>query len=123
VSLVGEYDSAKDTAARLIKRKGQLGAIRRTVTTGGGPSDPTGGSTATNDYPARLALFPVSQKDVDGTFIKAGDWRVLVSTEGLTIDPTTTDRLVTSEGVLTIIEPGKFAPSGTVTHYSMVARK
>ena len=119
---MSEYASAKDTAARLIRKKGQLGAIRRTVTTGGGPSDPTGGSTATTDYPARMALFPVSQEDIDGTFIKAGDWRVLVSTEGLAVDPTTTDRLVTSEGVLTIIEPGKFAPAGEVTHYSMIAR-
>ena len=119
---MSEYASAKATAARLIRKKGQLGAIRRTVTTGGGPSDPTGGSSTTTDHPARLALFPVSQADVDGTFIKSGDWRVLVSTEGLTIDPTTTDRLVTSDGVLTIIEPGKFAPAGEVTHYSMVAR-
>lgn len=120
---MGEYANARAVAARLIAKKGQLGAIRRTVTTGGGPSDPTGGSTVTTDHPARLAVFPVDQKDIDGTFIKAGDWRVLVSTEGLAVEPTTTDRLVTSEGVLTIIEPGKFAPAGTVTHYSMVARR
>ena len=119
---MGEYDNPRAVAERLIRKKGQLGAIRRTVTTGGGPSDPTGGSTATTDYPARLALFPVSQEDIDGTFIKAGDWRVLVSTEGLGVELTTTDRLVTSEGVLTIIEPGKFAPAGDVTHYSMIAR-
>ena len=120
---MGEYDNATATAARLIRKRGQLGAIRRTVTTGGGPTDPTGGSSTTTDYPARMALFPVSQGDIDGTFIKSGDWRVLVSTEGLDVEPTTTDRLVTSEGVLTIIEPGKFAPAGEVTHYKMVARK
>ena len=120
---MGEYDSAKATAARLIKRKGQLGAIRRTVTEKVSASSILEGFSEQIDYPARLALFPVSQADIDGTFIKAGDWRVLVSTEGLTIEPTTTDRLVTSEGVLTIIEPGRFAPAGEVTHYSMVGRK
>lgn len=117
------YDRARALADRQLAAKGQLGAIRRTVTTGGGPSDPTGGSSATTDYPARMALFPVDQKDIDGTFIKSGDWRVLVSTKGLTITPTTTDELVCSEGDLTIVDPGKFAPAGTVTHYKMVVRK
>lgn len=102
---------------------GQLGAIRRTVTAGTSPTDATGGVDTVTDYPASMAVFPVDQKDIDGTFIKAGDWRVLVATNGLTITPTTTDEIVCSEGVLTIIDAGKFAPAGTVTHYRMVARK
>ena len=122
--------------------KGETGAIRRSVTTGGGPTDPTGGTTTVTDYPCRVAAFPVAQRDIDGTFIKAGDWRVLVAT-GTTaeqaaaweveapvvkgdfadIDVTTTDLLVCSQGVLTIIDPGRFAPAGTVTHYEMKARK
>ena len=133
------YTRAQALTARQMASKGQLGAVRRTVTTGGGPSDPTGGSTATTDYPARMALFTIDQSDVDGTFIKAGDWRVILSgeepsdaadwddghstasIEGIT--PTTTDLLVTDEGILTIINPGKSSPAGTVTHYKMVARK
>lgn len=133
------YDRAIDLVTRQLAAKGQLGALRRSVTTGGGPTDPTGGSTATTDYPARMVLFPVDQSDIDGTFIKAGDWRVIVSgqepadaaqwddgettasIEGIT--PTTTDKLVCTEGVLTIVDAGKFAPAGTVTHYKMVARK
>jgi hypothetical protein len=102
---------------------GQLGAIRRRVTDGIGASTPISGNKASTDYPANMAVFPVAQKDIDGTFIKAGDWRVLVSTSGLTIEPTTADKIVCSEGVLSIIDPGKFAPGGTVTHYRMVARK
>lgn len=117
------YDRAIDLVTRQLAAKGQLGAVRRTVTTGGGPADPTGGSTATADYPARMVLFPVDQKDVDETFIKAGDWRVIVGTDDLTITPTTTDKLVCTEGVLTIVDAGKFAPDGTITHYKMVARK
>ncbi len=120
--------------------KGETGAIRRTVTTGGGPSDPSGGTSTTTDYPCRLAAFPVDQRDIDGTFIKAGDWRVLVAptisedqaalwqsiylAEDIAlITPTTTDLLVCSQGVLTIIDAGRFAPAGTVTHYRMVVRK
>lgn len=122
--------------------KGETGAIRRTVVAGGGPSSPTGGTTTVTEYPCRLAAFPVDQKDIDGTFIKAGDWRVLVAT-GISADQSdawevaapvvlgdfadiaieTGDILVCSQGNLTVIDPGKFAPAGAVTHYSMVARK
>lgn len=117
------YDRAIAVVTRQLADKGQLGAIRRSVVAGGGPSDPLGGTATETDYPARLVLFPVSQKDVDGTFIKAGDWRVIVGTDGLDITPTTTDKIVCTEGVLVIVDAGKFAPAGTVTHYKMVARK
>lgn len=120
---MGEYESARAVAERLIRKKGQLGAIRRRVSVGSEPDELIPAVVNTTDYPARIVVLPISQKDIDGTFIKAGDWRVLVSTEGLPIDPTTTDKLVTTEGVLTIIEPGRFAPAGDVTHYSMVGRK
>ena len=121
------YDDFRSLADDLLAVSadtfGQLGAIRRTVTVGGSSTDPSGGADLSTDYPANLALFPVDQSDIDGTFIKAGDWRVLVSTKGLTITPTTDDKLVTTEGVLTIVDAGKFAPAGTITHYRMVARK
>lgn len=117
------YDRAIAVVKRQLADKGQLGAVRRITVSGGGPASPTAGTQTVTDYPARLALFPVDQKDVDGTLIKAGDWRVIVGTDGLSIEPTTTDRIVCTEGVLTIVDPGKFAPAGTVTHYSMVARR
>lgn len=117
------YNRAIAVVTRQLADKGQLGAIRRAVVSGGGPADPTGGTVTETDHPARMALFPVDQKDVDGTFIKTGDWRVIVGTDGLEITPTTTDKIVCTEGVLIIVDPGKFAPAGTVTHYKMVARK
>lgn len=101
--------------------KGETGAIRRTTVAGGGPSTGAGTVTVT-DYPCRLAAFPVAQRDIDGTYIKAGDWRVLVATGGLSVTPTTTDKLVCSQGVLTIVDAGQFDPAGTVTHYKMIAR-
>ena len=121
--------------------KGETGAIRRTTVSGGGPSTGAGTVTVT-DYPCRLAAFPVAQRDVDGPYIKAGDWRVLVATgigvgqadawelatgvdaigDFADIVPTTTDKLVCSQGVLTIVDAGQFDPAGTVTHYKMIAR-
>ena len=141
------YQEMRDLAQELTRSDdqdgfGQLGAVRRTVTTGGGPSDPTGGSAVVTDYPIRFALVPVDQKDIDGTFIKAGDWKAAASPDvpedeaewtlasGVDaigaideISVTTTDRLVTSEGVLTIVDAGRLAPGGTLVMYEMVARK
>ena len=117
------YTSAAATVARQMADKGQLGAIRRAVVTGGGPGDTSGGTAVATDYPVRFVLFPVAQRDIDGTTIKAGDWRAIVDASSLSITPTTTDGLVSSEGVLVIVDAGKFAPAGTVTHYNMVVRK
>jgi hypothetical protein len=115
------YDRLAAMVARQLAAKGQTGAIRRSVTVGGGPSDPTGGTVTATDYACQLAVFPVDLSDIDGTTIKAGDFRVIV--EPLAITPTTTDLVICTEGSLRIVDPGAFSPAGTVTHYSMVCRK
>lgn len=137
------YDEFRAVADELLavsdQTFGQLGAIRRSWTFGGSATSTDSATETTLDYPVNVALFPVNQRDIDGTLIKAGDWRALVSTtqpvnadtwdKGYVVEdiagyqPTTTDLLVCSEGNLTIVDPGKFAPAGTVTHYNMVVRK
>lgn len=138
------YGEMRDLAQELTRSDdqdgfGQLGAIRRTEVSGGGPSDPTGGTEITIDYPIRFALMPVEMKDVDGTFIKSGDWNVTASalppadaadwdvghsTAPIdTITVTTGDRLVTNEGVLTVVDPGRLSPGGSLVMYQMTVRK
>lgn len=115
-----DYAAKAATARRLLAKFGQTAHIRRTTTSGGSPS--TGGGTATTvDTPALLVVLPVDGKDVDGTLIKAGDWWVYV--EALGIDPTTTDKIVCSEGVLTVIDPRKIAPAGETVLWQIIARK
>lgn len=116
------YTRAKSVVDRQLADKGQLGAVRRSTFSGGGPAS-TAATLTVTDYPCQMAVFPVSLRDIDGTLVKAGDFRVIVSTAGLSIAPTSTDRLVTTQGVLTIVDAGRFDPAGTVTHYKMVARK
>ena len=112
----------KAAVKRMLKRNGQLGSIRRITSTGGGPSSLTPGTETTTDHACRLVIFPVDQKDVDGELVKSGDWRAIVeAVEG--VEPTTTDRLVCSEGPLVIADAGKFAPAGLTTHYDMIVRK
>jgi len=116
------YQEMADLAAELLANDefGETGLIRRLSISGGGPSDKTGGTRTETDYVCQLAAFPVDESDVDGTLVKAGDFRVLVAP--LEIVPTTTDKVVCSQGVLTIVDPGQYDPAGTVTHYRMLAR-
>lgn len=106
-----------------MQRFGEVATLRRTTVADGSPSDRNAGTASTSDYAVRLAVFPVDQKDIDETVIKAGDFRVIVSAKDLAITPATTDELVCSAGTLAIIDAGRVAPAGTVTHYRMAARK
>ena len=138
------YDEMRDLAQEMTRSDdqdgfGQLGAIRRTEASGGGPSDPTGGTEITIDYPIRFTLMPVEIRDVNGTFIKSGDWNVTASAlppadaadwdaghNTVPIDTITVktgDRLVTNEGVLTVVDPGRLSPGGSLVMYQMTVRK
>jgi hypothetical protein len=115
-----DYAEAIADARELLAEFGQIGSIHRTTSAGGGATDPTGGTSTATPYPATMCVLPVSQRDVDGTTIRTGDWRVII--EALDIEITTADRIVCSEGTLTIIDPGKLAPAGIVVMYDAKAR-
>jgi hypothetical protein len=119
---VSIYASAADLALSLLQQFGEAAVIRRTTVASGSPSDPDAGSATTADHACLAAIFPIDLRDIDGTTIKAGDFRVIVAAKGLTITPTTTDHIVCSAGTLAIVDAGRFAPAGTPTHYRMVAR-
>lgn len=116
------HKRGKAMAKRILKRNGQLGSVQRVTSSGGGPASLSAGTDTTETHACRLVLFPVNQRDVDGELVKAGDWRAIVEAIDDFI-PTTTDKLVCSEGDLTIVDAGKFSPAGTVTHYDMLVRK
>lgn len=98
----------------------QTGAIRRTTATGGGPSDPTGGSTTTADTAARMAVFEVAERRIDGTNIMAGDYQVIVEPVGIEI--TLADKVICDRGTLTITQLGRVASGGETALYDMVCR-
>lgn len=114
------YTDLAQDVGRILDELGQAGSIKRTTTTGGGPSDPTGGTSSTTPYPAQMAVFPVSDDRIDGTNILAGDFQVIVET--LDIEITSQDIVSCSEGDLTIKRLGKIAPAGVTVAYDMVCR-
>lgn len=112
------YATKARSASRILELFGQPGNILRETRSGGGPSDPTGGTVTQEQFPARLAVFPVSDDRIDGTNILAGDFQVIC--EAISIEITAEDRVSCSEGVLTIKRLGKIAPAGKIVAYDMV---
>ncbi|MDP9590581.1 UNVERIFIED_ORG: hypothetical protein J2W19_003145 [Shinella zoogloeoides] len=84
------YSRLQQTAARLIAKFGQAGAIRRT-TTSGPAYDP---ETVTTDHACQLAVMQYTDDKIDGTLIMRGDKLVYLSTAGLSIEPSTADKVV-----------------------------
>jgi len=108
-------------AMRLLTRHGQAAQIARTVTTGGGPSDPTGGTTTTARYPVQVVLAKVEADRIDGTTIRQTDVRVLCTPAS--VELIVGDRIECSAGTLTIIDLGTHAPDGATIFYDMTARR
>ncbi|GAA5540447.1 hypothetical protein [Brucella sp. NBRC 113783] len=112
------YARSVQTANKLIDKFGQTGAIRRTETSG----DPWNPGTSDTDYPCTLVALEYDQKDIDGTLIKSTDNKVYVATKGLTIQPTTTDKVIIGGVVSTIVEAKPLNPAGTVVYFELQAR-
>ncbi|MDH7787655.1 hypothetical protein QBD01_003682 [Ochrobactrum sp. 19YEA23] len=117
------YARSVATANRLIDKFGQTGAIRRTETSG----DPWNPGTSDTDYPCTLAVLEISLqdvgKDIGGTLIKASDKRILVAVGGLPITPTTTDKVITADGIFTITKASTLSPAGIAVFHDLVASR
>lgn len=113
------YARPRASAERAIAKYGQTAQLRR-VTTSGTPYAPT----VTNaDHACKVLVETYSDADIDGTRIKAGDKRVLISTAGLTVEPTSSDKLVIGGVVHQIIRCEPLSPGGTVVMWTVQARK
>lgn len=116
-----DYSRPRATADRLIAKFGQVGAIRRTVTTGGDPWNPGSGTTETTNYPATLVMLDYEAREVDGSLIRATDKKVLVSAD-VSVEPAESDQLVVGGTALEIVSVKPLSPAGTVVLYEVQAR-
>jgi nucleoside-diphosphate-sugar epimerase len=116
-----DYANSRATAERLLARFGQVGAIER-VTPGGGPAHNPGPSTTTS-YPATLVALDYSDRERDGTLIQTGDRKVLISTAGLSITPTSADRIVIQGSRFEIVNLNPLDPAGTVVMWQVQVRQ
>lgn len=114
-----DYARIRATAARLIAKFGQAGAIRR-ATTSGPAYDP---ETVTTDHACQLAVMQYTDDKIDGTLIMRGDKLTYLSTAGLSIEPSTADKLMIGGEEHAIVNVKPLSPAGLVVFYEIQARR
>lgn len=111
------------TATRLIAKYGQTAEFIRPSQ---GEPDGFGGFTPGPEtaYPctATVATFTVNEEFIAAGLMNVGDQRVLVSVDGLTITPETTDKLRIGTTTLGIVRVVPHAPGGTLYFWEVQAR-
>lgn len=112
------YARARQTAERLIQKFGQVGAIRRYTITGT-DYDPV---RTHQDFPCRLVDLDYDDGVIDGTLIKRGDRRVLLSTAGLSIQPEKDDGIIIGGAESSVKDTLPLSPAGTVVFWQIQAR-
>lgn len=112
-----------EKATRLIAKYGQPAEVIRE---GQGEPDGFGGFQPgpETSYPctAMVATFTVNEEFIAAGLMDVGDLRVLVSVDGLTITPETTDKLLIDGDTLGIKSVVPHAPGGTLYFWEVQAR-
>lgn len=114
-----DYSRARATAERQIKNFGQPATLRR-LTPGAGPNP---GAPTITDYACRIVPLNYSQYHIDGTLVKAGDRKVLISTEGLPVAPQPNDRLLIGLHTYSLLTADPLSPGGVDVLYIAQARR
>lgn len=84
------YTRLQATADRMIKKFGQVGAVKRET-----PPDPiNGGDGTVTNYAAKLVPMTYDSRYVDGENIIASDRQIYISAVGLAITPSVGDIVV-----------------------------
>lgn len=116
-----DYARAQATALRLLDKFGQAGSIVRDMPGNGPIYDP--GEPVPTPYPCVAAVLKFDNKDIDGTLIKATDKKVYVAAKGLSIVPTTTDKLMIGGVAHTIVRVMPLNPAGFDVYFEVQARR
>jgi hypothetical protein len=113
------YARAALTATRLIKNFGKAGTLER-ITKTGPAYNPV---SATVPHACQLAVVEYSNSERDGTLIMVGDKKAFVAVEGVTIEPTTADRLVIDGESHAIINVMSLKPGPVTVCWEMQVRR
>lgn len=115
------YTTTAATAKALIARFGTSVGMSRTVPGAYDPETggPAAGTTTTQTVQAVVVDFP--QSYIDGTLIRAGDRKALVSTPGITA-PLAGDTFTWKSQPLVVVSVKELGPAGTAVLYTLQVR-
>ena len=114
-----DYQAALKAAQSGIKDAGRQAVLIRSTVSG----DAWAPSSTDAEHPCWIVVTAFRQNLVDGTRIKSTDKRVLVSPEGLTIEPCTSDRLKIGAETFAIVNAETVKPADTVLLFKLQVRE
>lgn len=114
------YQGMAGTASRMLARFGQAATLCRPVV---GDYDPATGNAASGAVILYGHAFDYdySQRDIDGTLIRQGDRRVLLSVE-VGMQPETGDKVVIREKCWDVVNVKTIGPEGNAVVYELQVR-
>ena len=118
-----DYASVAQEADSAIANAGTSLTIKRDTA---GVTDPITGITTggrITSYTATGVKLRFKNRDIDGTLVKAGDLRILLSVAGLNITPESTDTITVSGVDWKIIDVKPLEPAEIVVLYELQIRK
>jgi len=116
-----DYARSRSSADRLIANFGQTGTIERPTASTGPAYDPTPGTPAS--HAVTFAVTDYRNQEIDGVRVLATDKKVLLAKAGLSIEPTTSDKLLIGGVSHSIVRIEPLSPAGTVVMWTLQVRK
>ena len=118
---MGFYERMAAMTDRMLKDKGQ--AVTITRQTAGAYNTSTGAATVTTStQTGHAVIIDHDSNNIDGTLIKAGDKKLLLSPAGISA-PVINDTVTVGGVIYTVVEPLKtIAPAGAVVMYELNLR-
>ena len=115
------YTASAATAARLIQRFGSAVTMGRSVPGAYNPATGAPAAPTVTSQTVQAVVLDFPQRYIDGTLIRAGDRRVLVSAVGTTA-PLAGDTLTWNSQALVVVSVKELGPAGTAVLYTLQVR-
>lgn len=117
------YEKMRDgSAKKLITKYGSAMTLRRVTSDTYNPSTGMTAAGTSTDYACRGLTQDYTMREIDGTNIRFGDKKVLVSASGLAILPISGDILVSGSNSYSVISVNALAPGEVAVLYTVQAR-
>lgn len=116
------YDRKGAVADRLITLRGSDVVL---IKSGNGPFNVSTGTMSVSpvEYNGKAVVLDLEQKEIDGTVVKIGDQKCLMSISPDIPKPTTQDKIRWQGATYKVILARDLAPAGQSVLYRMVIRK
>lgn len=117
------YASLQTLANNQLNSFGQGCVLRRRTEALYDPMTAQTLGPAVTDYPIRAVVSPYSDRNVDGSLIKAGDLQAFIPSKNLIVVPEASDHFVVAGVEFSIIKVDQTNPGGTSLLYTLQLRR